>query len=120
MNSEETGLLFDEIVSYYPAFESRLNGDPIGMIEKWQRILHDTPLDFAVKRLEQYAAQSENRYAPHPGALAKIKTDADRYYEHQQASGIMTLEQWEQMRQSAVGPTEEQRRKVAAIRGRTV
>jgi hypothetical protein len=111
VNSEETGLLFDEIISYYPAFESRAKDDPTGMIEKWQRILHDTPLDYAIKRLEQYASQSENRFAPHPGALAKVKTESDQYHDHMRQTGALTLETLEQWRVLAVAPTEEQRAK---------
>ncbi|GBF73072.1 hypothetical protein PA598K_01357 [Paenibacillus sp. 598K] len=118
MNRAETGQLFDEIISYYPSYERRVSADPEGMIDKWQAVLQHTPLDFAIAKLKEYASLPDNRFAPHPGALAKVKTELERYYEQQQAAGAVTLEMWDDMRRKAVPPTEEQRRKVEELRGR--
>ena len=120
MNRAETGQLFDDIIDYYPAFESRVRLDPERLIDKWQETLATTPYDHAYSQLKKYASLPENKFAPHPGALAKVKTEADRYFEAQQAAGAMTVGQWEEMKAKAVGPSEAQRRKVEELRGRTV
>ncbi|MBJ6362120.1 replicative helicase loader/inhibitor [Paenibacillus sp. GCM10012307] len=91
------------------------------ILDDWHDYLVDIPFKQAAQNLKRYVLDPGQRYPPHPGALAQpLETDMDRYFERQQAEGQYTLEQWEQMRREAVGPTDEQRRKVAEIRGRTV
>jgi hypothetical protein len=118
MNKQEVGQLFDEVVFYFPAFRSFVEADLAGCISRWHRILKDTPLDYAVQQLETYVANRE-KYYPHPGLLAKTSTDADRYHESMKESGQITIAQWEDMRNKAVGPTEEQRRRVRELLGKT-
>ncbi|WP_171056525.1 replicative helicase loader/inhibitor [Paenibacillus sinopodophylli] len=120
MLKSEVAKLFEKIVFYYPIF----GGDreqARAKIDAWHESLETIPLSQAVENLKRYAADSENKYPPHPGALTKpldMRTDADRYHEHMHNSGIQTVEQWDLMRKKAVPPTEEQRRKVRESLGR--
>lgn len=121
MNKKEVGMLLDEVAIYYPSFVFQQRQDDKREIrDKWHKVLEDTPYDIAVSLLEVYVRNPDNRYAPHPGALRKVKSDAERYHEQMQAAGILTIEHWEEMKKNAVGPTEEQRRKVREILGRNV
>lgn len=93
------------------------------MVDDWSDYLAEIPYAQAKENLRRYVLDAGNKYPPHPGALARpleSKSDAERYFEQQQAAGILTLEQWEQLRNNAVGPTDEQRRKVEEIRGRSI
>lgn len=117
MNKEEIGQLFDEIVFYYPAFRVQVESDLVGCITRWHKILKDTPYDYALQQLEAYVANRE-KYYPHPGLLSKSITDADRYHDQLKESGQLTLAQWEHMKKTAVGPTEDQRRKVRELLGK--
>jgi len=118
MTREEIGQLFDEVVFYFPAFRVFVESDVAGCITRWHKILKDTPFDYAVQQLEAYVANRE-KYYPHPGLLAKSETEADRYHDQMKDAGQHTLEEWEHMRKSAVPPTEEQRRKVRELLGKT-
>lgn len=118
MTKSEVARLFERIVYYYPAF----TGD-IEKINAWHEVLGRTLIDQAMTNLKQHVSDPDNKYPPHPGALAKSldsKTDVDRYHDHMKMSGIVTLKEWETMRANAVGPTEEQRRKVREKIGRSV
>jgi hypothetical protein len=112
MTLEEVGELFDKIVEYYPAF----TGD-LSKMESWHEALQDVPFPLAHSNLIKYVADPDNKYAPHPGALAKrpIKTESDRYHESMKKAGTKTLQTNELLRKGAVGPTEEQRRKVREL-----
>lgn len=118
MTREEIGQLFDEVVFYYPAFRILLDSDVMGCLERWHKILKDTPYNHALDQLEAYVANRE-KYYPHPGLLAKTISDADRYHEQMKTDGQLTLSEWDNMKKLAVGPTEEQLRKVRELRGKT-
>lgn len=117
MNKAETGQLLDRIANYYPGFRAQV-ADSMSVLNDWHKILSDTSLSDAIERLEQYASKPENKYAPHPGALKKVKTDQDRYHEEIRQAGDTTLKELEEMRKTAVAPTEEQRRRVREYLGR--
>ncbi|MGG1673304.1 hypothetical protein ACIFOE_22235 [Paenibacillus sp. NRS-1783] len=112
MTLEEVGELFDKIVEFYPAF----TGD-LSKMESWHEALQDVPFPLAHSNLMKYATDPDNKYAPHPGALAKrpIVTDIERYHEGMKKAGELTLQTNELLHEGAVGPTEEQRRKVREL-----
>lgn len=112
MNKKETGMLLDEISVYYPAFILQQTQDARTVRDKWHKVLEDTPYIDAIRLLEAYAGNSENKYAPHPGALKPVKTDVDRFYEEMKRRGPSVLSEWELSRKLAVPPTNEQRRRV--------
>lgn len=112
MTLNEIGHLFDHIVDYYPSF----TGD-IRKMESWQKSLKNVTYVQAIKNLEEYAGNPENKYPPHPGALATKRTDADRYHESLRQSGTQTIKSLTQLREGVAPPTEEQRRKVRELLG---
>lgn len=110
MKLEEAARLLDLIVEYYPAFSG--SGEKL---KAWHDVLRDVTYETARQNLTRYASDPENRYAPHPGALAKrldAKTDVERYHEHMRLTGVNTLEQFEHLRQGVVGPSPDQIKKV--------
>lgn len=114
MKIEETGKLLDLIVEYYPAFSG--SGEKL---QAWHDVLREVSYDSAKQNLIRYAADPENRYAPHPGLLAKRpdKSDVERYHEHMRQTGVNTLKEYERLKQGMTAPTLEQQRKVREMRG---
>lgn len=114
MNLNEIGRLFDQIVEYYPVF----TGD-LSKMNSWKEVLSSVSYEQACENLKRYVADADNKYPPHPGALAgKGRSDADRYYERMRQSGDRLQSEWEEMRRESCGPTEEQQRKVREYLGR--
>jgi hypothetical protein len=105
----EVGRLFDKIIEFYPAFTGTAS-----KLQSWHDALNDIPFELAESNLKKYVADPENKYPPHPGALAKkpIVTESDRYHAGLKKSGQRILTTNEKLSIGAVGPTEEQRRKV--------
>lgn len=120
MNKADVGTLFDKIASYYPSFRAMQSADVRSVLADWHNVLQETSLTDAIKLLEDYASEAEHKYAPHPGALKMVRTDSDRYHDYMRDSGEQTLSKLDEFRQQAVGPTEEQRRKVRAIVGKSI
>lgn len=122
MKKHEVAKLFEKIVLFYPSF----GGDRSAAMEKinvWHETLDQVTFDHAYENLKRYVADPDNKFAPHPGALARsldAKTESDRYHESMKQSGSQTIQSLDEMRTKAVGPTEEQRRKVREYFGRTV
>lgn len=109
MKISEVGKLFDKIIEFYPAFTGTAS-----KLQSWHEALTDIPFELAQSNLKKYVADPENKYPPHPGALAKkpIVTESDRYHTGLKMSGQRILATNENLSTGAVGPTEEQRRKV--------
>ncbi|MEK4052673.1 hypothetical protein MHB84_03395 [Paenibacillus sp. FSL F4-0087] len=109
MKISEVGKLFDKIIEFYPAFTGTAS-----KLQSWHEALTDIPFELAQSNLKKYVADPDNKYPPHPGALAKkpVFTDSDRYHAGLKKSGQRTLEENEELSIGKVGPTEEQRRKV--------
>ncbi|OMF37458.1 hypothetical protein BK133_05220 [Paenibacillus sp. FSL H8-0548] len=122
MNKAEISEIFKRIKRAYAMFHIPDEINSLReLVEEWSDFLADIPDETVKVNLRRYVLNPDNKYPPHPGALARpldTRTDADRYHEHMQASGMMTLEQWELMRNKAVPPTEEQRRKVRELLGK--
>ncbi|MDP4095456.1 hypothetical protein OIN60_01445 [Paenibacillus sp. P96] len=112
MTLEEVGELFDKIIEFYPAF----TGD-MSKLQSWHEALKHISFSLAHSNLIKYVADPDNRYAPHPGALAKrpVVTESERYHEGMKKAGAVMLQTSESLREDAVGPTEEQRRKVREL-----
>ncbi|MNP78912.1 hypothetical protein D3C76_1766340 [compost metagenome] len=71
--------------------------------------------DTAKQNLIRYASDPDNKYPPHPGALARradAKSDAERYHDHMRQTGVLTLAQHDQLRQGVVPPSADIIRKV--------
>ncbi|MEC0107251.1 hypothetical protein P4H27_09915 [Paenibacillus taichungensis] len=109
MKISEVGKLFDKIIEFYPAFTGTAS-----KLQSWHEALTDIPFELAQSNLKKYVADPDNKYPPHPGALAKkpVFTDSDRYHTGLKTSGQRTLQENKKLSIGAVGPTEEQRRKV--------
>ncbi|MGF6356147.1 hypothetical protein ABIE27_004062 [Paenibacillus sp. 4624] len=109
MKISEVGMLFDKIIEFYPAF----TGNP-SKLQSWNEALKDISFQLAQNNLKAYAADPDNKYPPHPGALAKrpVTTESDRYHSGLKQSGQRILEENKQLSKDAVGPSAEQRRKV--------
>lgn len=110
MKIEDVGKLLDLVVYYYPAFSG--DGEKL---KAWHDVLREVSYETAKQNLISYAGDPDNKYAPHPGALAKrpdAKTDVERYHEHMRNIGINTLEEYERLKQGVTAPTPEQLRKV--------
>lgn len=115
MKLDEVGKLFDRIVEYYPVFSG--DGDKL---KAWHDALRGVSYETAKQNLVTFASDPDNKYSPHPGALAKrldSKSDAERYHEHMQRIGVSTLEQFKHLRQGVSAPNEEHRRKVRELLG---
>jgi hypothetical protein len=115
MKLEEVGKLLDLIVEYYPAFTGTSE-----KLKAWHDVLRETSYETAKQNLIRYVGDPDNKYAPHPGVLAKrldAKTDTERYHEHMRYIGINTLEEYERLKHGVAPPTSEQLRKVRGEHG---
>lgn len=72
MTFDQVGQLFDRIVDLYPMF----SGD-VPKMRTWQHALNDISLGQALKALSQYAANPDNKFPPHPGALISRQGDVN-------------------------------------------
>ncbi|WP_044480466.1 hypothetical protein [Paenibacillus antibioticophila] len=110
MKIEEVGKLFDLIIEYYPIFSG--DGDKL---KAWHDVLRGVTYETAQQNLIQYASDPDNKFPPHPGALARrtdAKTDAERYHDHMKQTGVLTLAQYDQLRQGVVAPSSDIIRRV--------
>lgn len=117
MKLDEVGKLFDLILIYYPFFSG--DGEKL---KAWYDVLCGVPYETAKRNLIRYASDPDNKYVPHPGALAKrtdAKTDVERYHDHMRQTGVNTLAQHELLRQGVTGPSKEQLIKVREACERT-
>lgn len=110
MNKSEVAKLFERIVQYYPSFTGDIN-----KIHAWHEILISTSFDLAINNLKRHV--TTEKFPPTIAELSKplqpIKTDAERFHDHMNSSGIKTLKEFEHMQKlKAVPPTTEQRRRV--------
>lgn len=112
MTLEEIGKLFDTIVDFYPSF----NGD-LKKLQNWHNALKNVSLEAAIYNLSEYVSDPDNKFPPHPGALASKRTEADRYHDTMRQSGVQTVNSYSQLREGVTPPTEEQRRKVRELLG---
>lgn len=123
MDKTELTALFKRIKRVYPMFGIPQDKEAAReMIDDWHAILADVPFDVAVHNLRRHTLDPDNKYPPHPGALARPieqKTEFDRYHEWMRESGQITITEYEQMRARAVGPTPEQRERVRRVFERT-
>ncbi|MEF3313306.1 hypothetical protein PV433_30930 [Paenibacillus sp. GYB004] len=88
------------------------------MVKDWHETLSDVPVEQAIENLKRYSLDPDNKFPPHPGVLAKplsSKTESEQYHEDMRQLGALTLEKLEQLRASAVAPTEEQRAKARSV-----
>jgi len=110
MKLDEVGKLFDLILNFYPAFSG--DGDKL---KAWHDALAGVTYEAAKQNLIRYASDPDNKYPPHPGALtrrADAKTDAERYHDHMKQTGVLTLAQYDQLRQGVVPPSSDIIRRV--------
>ncbi|CAM3850448.1 MULTISPECIES: hypothetical protein [Paenibacillus] len=112
MTLEEIGKLFDAIVDYYPSFTGDLR-----KLQSWHTTLKQVPLEEAIKNLGDYAREPDNKFPPHPGALATKRTESDRYHDNMRQSGAQTIKSYSHLREGAAPPTDEQRRRVRELLG---
>lgn len=116
MNKTEITQLFKKIKIRYPAFA--IPADVEGareMVEEWLIDLQHVPLDTAVRNLREYAKHPEHKFAPHPGILAVMSDNQDRYASLMKELGQENVMSVEQMQANAVPISEEQRRKVREL-----
>lgn len=112
MNKREVGVLFDRIIRFYPAFRMPVEQQAPTLLD-WHKVLADVDFNTAVVNLERYVSNPEHKYAPHPGALKKpLRSEVERYHDSLKDSGHLTLQEWGQLEASAVGPSDELRRRV--------
>lgn len=114
MEKAEVLMILKAIKRAYPMFtipEDRQS--VIELVNDWSDFLSVTSYQTANENLRRYIMNPDNRFPPHPGALAKtLLTTAERYHEQMRDAGDMTIYEWEMMRERAVPPTPEQRERV--------
>lgn len=71
MKRDEVMQLFWVMNYTYPNF----NADSEEKIDIWHDLLKDVPFERAQRNLRAYIMDANNKYPPHPGELAKTKSD---------------------------------------------
>ncbi|WP_281885636.1 hypothetical protein [Paenibacillus sp. YYML68] len=117
MELSDISELFKSIKRIYPLFviprENR--SEARDMLHAWHECLGSVSVEVARENLRRYALDPDNKYPPHPGALAKPldkRSGADHYHDHMRQSGLDTLAEYDRMQERAVGPTPEQRERI--------
>lgn len=112
MREVEVRQLFFLIFHAYNSFE--ICDDKVTV---WVDLLKDVPFTLAQSNLREYVSKIENKFPPHPGALAArpAQTAEGRYIPNAEETRLMINQQKAEWAKTAVPPPAELRAKIQQL-----
>lgn len=113
MQVQDVAEILKKINRLYPTFLIPDNAKDLrALVVDWHDLLEHITFAQALKNLKEYVLNADNKYPPHPGVLAKTKSKTEIYHDFMQDLGLSELTKIEELKKTAIGPTDEQKRRV--------